>query len=49
MPPGLFLAGDHFAHAGIEAAIFSGELAANRAHQLHSVAPSRAPARARAL
>jgi oxygen-dependent protoporphyrinogen oxidase len=33
MPPGIFLAGDYFAHAGIEAAIFSGELAANRADQ----------------
>lgn len=33
MPPGVFLAGDYFAHAGIEAAIFSGELAANRADQ----------------
>lgn len=32
MPPGLYLAGDYFAHAGIEAAIFSGELAADRAH-----------------
>jgi len=30
MPPGIFLAGDYFAHAGVEAAIFSGELAANR-------------------
>jgi len=26
------LAGDYFAHAGVEAAIFSGELAANRLH-----------------
>ena len=24
MPPGIYLAGDYFAHAGIEAAIFSG-------------------------
>jgi oxygen-dependent protoporphyrinogen oxidase len=30
MPPGIYLAGDYFAHAGVEAAIFSGELAANR-------------------
>lgn len=30
MPDGIYLAGDYFAHAGIEAAIFSGELAANR-------------------
>jgi oxygen-dependent protoporphyrinogen oxidase len=30
MPTGIYLAGDYFAHAGIEAAIFSGELAANR-------------------
>lgn len=30
MPDGIFLAGDYFAHAGIEAAIFSGELAARR-------------------
>lgn len=30
MPEGIYLAGDYFAHAGIEAAIFSGELAANR-------------------
>jgi oxygen-dependent protoporphyrinogen oxidase len=35
MPTGIYLAGDYFAHAGIEAAIFSGELAANRAHQAH--------------
>lgn len=31
MPDGIHLAGDYFAHAGVEAAIFSGELAANRA------------------
>lgn len=30
MPAGIYLAGDYFAHAGIEAAILSGELAANR-------------------
>jgi protoporphyrinogen/coproporphyrinogen III oxidase len=30
MPPGIYLAGDYFAHAGVEAAIFSGEQAANR-------------------
>jgi oxygen-dependent protoporphyrinogen oxidase len=30
MPPGIHLAGDYFAHAGIEAAVFSGELAALR-------------------
>lgn len=30
MPPGIYLAGDYFAHAGVEAAIFSGELAANK-------------------
>jgi oxygen-dependent protoporphyrinogen oxidase len=30
MPDGIRLAGDYFAHAGVEAAIFSGELAANR-------------------
>jgi oxygen-dependent protoporphyrinogen oxidase len=30
MPPGVYLAGDYFAHAGVEAAIFSGELAATR-------------------
>ncbi|HZZ48734.1 MAG TPA: NAD(P)/FAD-dependent oxidoreductase [Pseudonocardia sp.] len=33
MPPGIYLAGDYFAHAGVEAAIFSGELAANRLHE----------------
>ncbi len=32
---GIHLAGDFFAHAGIEAAIFSGELAANRAMSAH--------------
>ena len=30
MPPGVYLAGDYFAHAGVEAAIHSGELAATR-------------------
>jgi len=35
MPAGVYLAGDYFAHAGIEAAIFSGELAANRLNQAH--------------
>lgn len=30
MPAGIKLAGDYFAHAGVEAAIFSGELAADR-------------------
>jgi protoporphyrinogen/coproporphyrinogen III oxidase len=30
MPTGIYLAGDYFAHAGVEAAVFSGELAANR-------------------
>jgi oxygen-dependent protoporphyrinogen oxidase len=30
MPEGIYLAGDYFAHAGVEAAIFSGELAAER-------------------
>jgi oxygen-dependent protoporphyrinogen oxidase len=30
MPDGIYLAGDYFSHAGVEAAIFSGELAANR-------------------
>ncbi|MEA2168205.1 MAG: protoporphyrinogen/coproporphyrinogen oxidase, partial [Solirubrobacteraceae bacterium] len=30
MPDGICLAGDYFAHAGVEAAIFSGELAATR-------------------
>ncbi|THJ49393.1 FAD-dependent oxidoreductase, partial [Candidatus Frankia alpina] len=30
LPDGIFLAGYYFAHAGVEAAIFSGELAANR-------------------
>lgn len=36
MPPGIYLAGDYFAHAGIEAAIFSGELAADRLNDVHS-------------
>jgi protoporphyrinogen/coproporphyrinogen III oxidase len=30
MPEGLVLAGDYFAHAGVEAAVLSGERAANR-------------------
>lgn len=30
MPPGLTLAGDYFAHAGVEAAVLSGERAAHR-------------------
>jgi protoporphyrinogen/coproporphyrinogen III oxidase len=30
MPNGIYLAGDYFAHAGVEAAVLSGELAANR-------------------
>ncbi len=30
MPAGITLAGDYFAHAGVEAAILSGELAARR-------------------
>jgi oxygen-dependent protoporphyrinogen oxidase len=30
LPPGIHLAGDYFAHAGVEAALFSGELAAQR-------------------
>ncbi|WP_283939511.1 NAD(P)/FAD-dependent oxidoreductase [Pseudomonas sp. R3.Fl] len=30
VPQGIYLAGDYFAHAGVEAAIYSGELAANR-------------------
>lgn len=30
MPKGIFLAGDYFAHAGVEAAVLSGELAAHR-------------------
>jgi protoporphyrinogen/coproporphyrinogen III oxidase len=45
MPHGIYLAGDYFAHAGVEAAIFSGELAANRlakAHQPASPAPMQA-------
>lgn len=33
MPQGVYLAGDYFAHAGVEAAIFSGELAADRLAQ----------------
>jgi oxygen-dependent protoporphyrinogen oxidase len=38
MPDGLYLAGDYFAHAGVEAAVFSGELAANRLLQAHKEA-----------
>jgi hypothetical protein len=30
MPKGIVLASDYFAHAGVKAAVFSGELAANR-------------------
>lgn len=30
VPRGIYLAGDYFSHAGVEAAIYSGELAANR-------------------
>lgn len=30
LPEGIYLAGDYFSHAGVEAAIYSGELAANR-------------------
>jgi oxygen-dependent protoporphyrinogen oxidase len=46
MPPGIYLAGDYFAHAGIEAAIFSGELAANRLNDDHrtGAVPVAAPA-----
>jgi protoporphyrinogen/coproporphyrinogen III oxidase len=36
MPPGITLAGDYFAHAGVEAAVFSGELAAKRLLGAHS-------------
>jgi oxygen-dependent protoporphyrinogen oxidase len=36
MPRGIYLAGDYFAHAGVEAAIFSGELAATRLTQSRS-------------
>jgi oxygen-dependent protoporphyrinogen oxidase len=35
LPDGIYLAGDYFAHAGIEAAIFSGELAAKRLDAAH--------------
>jgi protoporphyrinogen/coproporphyrinogen III oxidase len=35
MPDGLYLAGDYFAHAGVEAAVFSAERAANRLIQAH--------------
>ena len=35
MPDGICLAGDYFAHAGVEAAIFSGEQAANRLARSH--------------
>ncbi|WP_028935529.1 protoporphyrinogen/coproporphyrinogen oxidase [Pseudonocardia spinosispora] len=38
MPDGIHLAGDYFAHAGVEAAVFSGELAANR---LMATSPTR--------
>jgi oxygen-dependent protoporphyrinogen oxidase len=43
MPPGVYLAGDYFAHAGVEAAIFSGELAANRLNQPAPVANPQQP------
>ncbi len=39
MPAGIYLAGDYFAHAGVEAAIFSGELAAERLVRAHRLAP----------
>ena len=32
MPPGVYLAGDYFSQAGVEAAVFSGEQAANLLH-----------------
>lgn len=40
MPAGIYLAGDYFAHAGIEAAIFSGELAANRLDAVQQIGTS---------
>lgn len=43
MPEGIFLAGDYFAHAGIEAAIFSGELAAKRLDGLQRVVTTTLP------
>lgn len=48
MPDGLYLAGDYFAHAGVEAAVFSGERAATRlieTYTLATLAPARTPAR----
>jgi len=45
MPEGIRLAGDYFAHAGVEAALFSGELAATR---LADNPPAVTPAPARA-
>jgi oxygen-dependent protoporphyrinogen oxidase len=35
MPAGAYLAGDYFAHAGVEAAVYSGELAAKRLIRAH--------------
>lgn len=46
MPAGIYLAGDYFAHAGVEAAIFSGELAAKRlirAHRRAALPPTSGP------
>ncbi|HWU22128.1 MAG TPA: NAD(P)/FAD-dependent oxidoreductase [Nocardioides sp.] len=40
MPAGIYLAGDYFAHAGIEAAILSGELAATRLDAVGQLASS---------
>lgn len=34
MPRGIYLAGDYFSHAGVEAAVASGEIAANRMVEL---------------
>lgn len=36
LPEGVFLAGDYFAHAGVEAAVISGEKAANRLIAKHA-------------
>jgi oxygen-dependent protoporphyrinogen oxidase len=35
LPSGIYLAGDYFAHAGVEAAVYSGELAATRLIRAH--------------
>jgi oxygen-dependent protoporphyrinogen oxidase len=46
MPAGAYLAGDYFAHAGVEAAVYSGELAARRlieAHRKSILTPHQAP------